>query len=113
MKVLPGQPQELRVKYWGGDAGGREFDILVDDEKLATQKLDNNKPGEFYEETYPLPPQMTQGKEKSQSSSRRTRERWPEGFSAAPFLPLENEDRTSLRFVSKQLPEVLQVFGLY
>ena len=64
IKVLPGQPQELRVKYWGGDAGGREFDIFVDDVKLATQKLDNNKPGEFYEETYPLPAQMTQGKEK-------------------------------------------------
>jgi hypothetical protein len=64
IKVLGGQPQELRVKYWGGDAGGREFDIFVDDVKLATQKLDNNKPGEFYEEAYPLPAQMTQGKEK-------------------------------------------------
>jgi hypothetical protein len=64
IKVLGSQPQELRVKYWGGDAGGREFDIFVDDEKLATQKLDNNKPGEFYEETYLLSAQMTQGKEK-------------------------------------------------
>jgi hypothetical protein len=62
--VLAGQPQELRVKYWGGDTGGREFDIFADDVKLATQKLDNNKPGEFYEETYSLPAQMTQGKEK-------------------------------------------------
>jgi hypothetical protein len=63
MKVLPGQPQELCVKYWGGDSG-REFDILVDGQKLVTQKLNNNKPGQVYEETYPLPAGLTQGKEK-------------------------------------------------
>ena len=63
MKVLPGQSQELCVKYWGGDFG-REFDILVDGQKLATQKLENNKPGQVYEETYPLPAHLTQGKTK-------------------------------------------------
>ncbi|MCX5670346.1 MAG: glycoside hydrolase family 127 protein [Planctomycetota bacterium] len=64
MKVLPDKPQELRVKYWGSDAGGREFDILVDGRQLATQKLENNKPGEFYHETYRLPKELTQGKQK-------------------------------------------------
>jgi len=64
LKVLPGRPQELRVKYWGGDTGGREFRLLVDGEELANQKLDNNRPGEFYEETYPLPERLTQGKQK-------------------------------------------------
>ena len=39
LKVLPDQPQELLVTYWGSDGGGREFDILVDGQKLATQKL--------------------------------------------------------------------------
>jgi DUF1680 family protein len=63
MKVLPGQLQELCVKYWGGDVG-RVFDILVDGRKLVTQKLENNKPGQVYEETYPLPPDLTQGKAK-------------------------------------------------
>jgi hypothetical protein len=62
MKVLPDNPQELRVKYWGSDAGGREFTILVNDEKLASVKLDNNRPGEFYEETYPIPDRLTRGK---------------------------------------------------
>ncbi len=62
LKVRPGQPQELRVKYWGGDTGGREFDILIGGAKLATVKLDNNKPGAFYEETYPIPATMTQGR---------------------------------------------------
>jgi len=64
LKVLPDRPQELRVKYWGGDTGGREFRLLVDGEELANQTLDNNRPGEFYEETYPLPERLTQGKQK-------------------------------------------------
>ncbi len=64
LKVFPDRPQELRVKYWGGDTGGREFRLLVDDEELANQTLDNNRPGEFYEETYPLPERLTQGKQK-------------------------------------------------
>jgi len=64
MKVLPDRPQELGVTYWGGDAGGREFDILVDGRKLATQKLENNRPGEFYQETYRLPRELTQGKQR-------------------------------------------------
>jgi uncharacterized protein len=64
LKVLPDRPQEMRVKYWGGDIGGREFGLLVDGEELATQTLDNNRPGEFYEESYLLPDRLTQGKQK-------------------------------------------------
>lgn len=64
LKVLPGQPQELRVKYCGDDTGGREFDVLVDGQKLATQTLDYNRPGEFYEESYPIPAAWVQGKDK-------------------------------------------------
>jgi len=64
MKVLPDKAQELRVKYWGSDGAGREFDILVDGRKLATQKLENNKPGEFYHETYRLPRELTRGKDR-------------------------------------------------
>jgi DUF1680 family protein len=64
LKVLPGRSQELRVKYWGSDTGGREFDIFADGVKLAAVTLDNNKPGEFYEETYPLPDRVTRGRVK-------------------------------------------------
>ena len=64
MKALPDMPLELRVTYWGGDTGGREFDVLVDGQQVATQTLDRNKPGEFYDETYRLPQELTQGKEK-------------------------------------------------
>jgi uncharacterized protein len=64
LKVHPGRPQELRVKYWGGDTGGREFDILVAGQKLVTVKLDNNKPGELYEEAYFIPFELSRGKNK-------------------------------------------------
>lgn len=64
LKVLPGQTQELRVKYCGDDTGGREFDLLVDGQKLATQTLDKNRPGEFYEESYQIPAAWVQGKHK-------------------------------------------------
>jgi len=62
LKVLADEPQELLVIYWGSDAGGREFDILIDGRKIATQKLENNKPGQFYDHVYSLPKQVTQGK---------------------------------------------------
>ncbi|HON93150.1 MAG TPA: glycoside hydrolase family 127 protein [Sedimentisphaerales bacterium] len=58
LKVLPETQQELRIGFWGSDAGGREFDILVDGVKLASLKLENNRPGEFYDETYPLPKEL-------------------------------------------------------
>jgi hypothetical protein len=64
LKVLPDKPLELLVAYWGSDGGGREFDILVDGTKLATQKLQNNRPGEFYDQTDPVLPELTKGKEK-------------------------------------------------
>jgi DUF1680 family protein len=62
LKVLPGQPQELRVRYCGDDTGGREFDVLADERKLATVKLDKNQPGTFYEDTYALSVELTRGK---------------------------------------------------
>lgn len=62
LKVLPDQPQELLVTYWGSDAGGREFDILIDGQKLATEKLESNKPGQFYDQMYPLPRELTANK---------------------------------------------------
>jgi len=62
LKVLPDQPQELLVTYWGSDAGGRQFDILVDGQKLAAQKLENNWPGQFHDQVYPLPKELTAGK---------------------------------------------------
>jgi uncharacterized protein len=63
VKVLPDTPQELRVTYWGSDGGNRTFDVLVDGVKLATQKLQNNQPGRFFDEVYPLPADLLKGKQ--------------------------------------------------
>jgi DUF1680 family protein len=63
VKVVSEETLELCVTYWGGDGGNRVFDILVDGEKLVTQRLQNNRPGKFYDEVYALPASMTKGKE--------------------------------------------------
>jgi len=39
------------------------FDILVDDQKLATQSLENNQPDKFYDEVYRLPDDLLKGKQ--------------------------------------------------
>jgi len=64
MKVSPDKPVSAMVKYWGSDGGGRIFDILVDDKKIATYELKGQKPGAFMDVTYPIPPQLTKGKKK-------------------------------------------------
>jgi len=61
VKVLPDQPMGLVCTYWGSDSN-RTFDILVDGEKIATVELQKRTPGRFYDEDYPLPPALTQGK---------------------------------------------------
>ena len=58
------KPLELLVTYWGSDGGNRVFDIFVDSTKLATQRLQNNRPGQFYDEVYPIPELLTKGKNK-------------------------------------------------
>ena len=63
MKVLPDQPMTLRCTYWGDDVPPRTFDILIDGRVIATQSLDRNKPGAFFEIEYPIPPNATEGKE--------------------------------------------------
>jgi hypothetical protein len=64
LKVQPGKAQELWVTYWGGDGGNRVFDVLVDGRKLAAQRLQNNKPDQFYEEIYPLSADSAKDKDK-------------------------------------------------
>jgi DUF1680 family protein len=63
MKVDPKRPMQLQCTYWGGQAN-RNFEIQVDNVKVATQALNRDKPGEFFEVTYELPENLTQGKDK-------------------------------------------------
>jgi hypothetical protein len=64
VKALPDQPISLLVTYWGSDAGNRSFDVLVNGEIVATQKLERNHPEEFFDETYAVPASLTQGKDR-------------------------------------------------
>lgn len=51
----------LRCVYWGSDSG-REFDILVDGEKIATQRLSGENRGEYIVREYPIPRKLLVGK---------------------------------------------------
>ena len=64
VKVLPDQPLELSVTYWGSDGGNRVFNVLVDGVKIATERLENNRPGEFYDQIYPVPESLSKNKSK-------------------------------------------------
>jgi len=64
MKVDPVRPNELLCTWWGSETGRRTFDILVDGAKIATQTLLNNRPGRFWDATYSIPAELTQGREK-------------------------------------------------
>ncbi len=59
---IPTRPVALQCTYWGSDSGARTFDILVGGEKLATQTLNNDKPGEFFDVTYEVPAALTKGR---------------------------------------------------
>ena len=62
MKVLADKPVALTMTYWGSDSGARVFDVLVNGEKIATQTLDNNESGKFFNVTYPLTEKLTKNK---------------------------------------------------
>ena len=45
-------------------SGADLYDILIDGRKIATQKLNASKPGQFMDVTYDVPPDLTKGKQK-------------------------------------------------
>ena len=62
LKVAPDKPVSLVCTYWGGETGARTFDIMADGVKIATQSLQNDRPGQFFEVTYAIPEQLTRDK---------------------------------------------------
>ena len=64
LKVDVAATNELVCTWWGDETGERNFDILVDGSKIASQKLLHNRPGGFWDATYAIPPELTRGKEK-------------------------------------------------
>lgn len=57
-------PADLIITYWGSETGNRQFDVLLDGEKIATTSLHQNKPEQFWDKVYPLPESLTKGKQK-------------------------------------------------
>jgi len=57
------EEQELICTYWGGETGSRTFDILVEDTKIGTQLLSQNKPNQFFEVAYRIPKELVHGKQ--------------------------------------------------
>jgi len=64
MKVDAASVNDLVLTYWGSDGGNRRFDVLVDGVKVATQVLQNNTPGRFFDVIHELPLELTKGKSK-------------------------------------------------
>jgi DUF1680 family protein len=59
-KVRQG-PLVLQATYWGEERN-KLFDILVDGERIATQRLEGDRPGTFFDVDYPIPERLTRGK---------------------------------------------------
>jgi hypothetical protein len=62
LSVAPDAENAVLCTYWGSDVGNRVFDIVVDGETIATQKLMKNKPNEFFDVEYPIPGRLSRGK---------------------------------------------------
>ena len=62
MAVDPAEPVVLVATYWGGVWHERNFDLLLDGGKLATEKLLTNRPGDFFDQVYDVPSELTRGR---------------------------------------------------
>lgn len=76
LQTQPGQTMYLKCRYWGSDSSDdkqvRLFDIQVYDtatgryNAIATQSLEKQNPGTWYDVLYPIPAQLTQNKRQVQ-----------------------------------------------
>jgi uncharacterized protein len=64
LEVDPHHRNQLLCTYWGGEEVPREFHILIDGERIATQRLHMDRPGEFFEVVYSIPRELTQRRER-------------------------------------------------
>jgi DUF1680 family protein len=64
LKVDPEKTNNLLCTYWGMDNRDRTFDILVNDVKIATEDLNKYKASKFYDLVYPIPVEVTKGKQR-------------------------------------------------
>ena len=60
--VTPAKQMELVLTYSSTDGGNREFEILVDNKKIAEQKLRAETFSAWIDKVYPIPFELTKGK---------------------------------------------------
>ncbi|HOX01709.1 MAG TPA: glycoside hydrolase family 127 protein [Candidatus Paceibacterota bacterium] len=89
MKVDPARPNELLCTYWGEDAGNRTFDLLVDGKTVATQTLDRQRPGQFFDAAYPIPLDLTRGRQSVTVRLQAKPNQWAGGLFGARILRSE------------------------
>jgi hypothetical protein len=64
MPVDPAQPMALVVTYNHDEWQERTFDLLVDGERIASQKLERRGPLRFFDVEYAVPGKLVTGKTK-------------------------------------------------
>jgi uncharacterized protein len=64
LPVAASGPSALVVTYNSDNRRARSFDILVDGQRVAEQKLDKSSLSRFFDVEYPLPSALVQGKQK-------------------------------------------------
>jgi DUF1680 family protein len=63
VKVDGTRPCDLVMTYWGNERFSPTFDILIDGQKLVTEALPDKRNNQFFDETHPIPAEMTKGRE--------------------------------------------------
>jgi uncharacterized protein len=54
----------LSVEYWGGYSGSKTFDILVENQVIATENITNKAPGKFIDVAYGIPGELVMGRDR-------------------------------------------------
>ena len=62
LRVAPDRPADLVLTYPGKQNYPREFDVLVDGQKLATEKIDEYNADDRLDRDYAIPEELTRGK---------------------------------------------------
>lgn len=64
MKVEQGTAMALSLEYWGGFTGSKTFDILINDQKIATENISGKQDGAFIDVNYDIPTEITDATDK-------------------------------------------------
>jgi uncharacterized protein len=64
LKIKPDVVVALVVDYWGGFPGAKTFDILVDNNLVATENISGKKEGGFLSIQYDIPQEIYRGKQR-------------------------------------------------